>query len=192
MVDSMIPSFRIMYWKYLAIFDGYINFNENLNFKLKTYYSAKELGYNGIRVEFHNHKTRTKEYVGTYGVDEILKIDFSNYEQNGLSFLEVLINEKTDKQLENPFKKEAEEYVQKKAQDNEKRTAYIDLKVYGVVCLNNGLVFKHHSNAANYAGLKGGNSILKCCKGEQKTSGKHPETGEKLQWVYYKDWSENK
>lgn len=189
MVDSMIPDFRPLCWKYFAVFDGYINFNEDLDYKLTTWYSAKDLGYNGIRVEFYDDKTRTRKYIGTYGADDFLKTDFSNYEQSGLEFCETLLDEDGE-EIRSSFVKsgEAERHVKARQEERERENAYIELKAYGVVCLNNGLVFKHHSNAANYAGLKSGNSILKCCKCEQKASGKHPETGEKLQWMYYKDY----
>lgn len=30
--------------------------------------------------------------------------------------------------------------------------------------------------------------VAKCCKGKQKTAGKHPITGEKLHWVYTDEW----
>ena len=31
--------------------------------------------------------------------------------------------------------------------------------------------------------------IGRCCKGKRKTAGKHPETGEKLTWMFYEDYS---
>lgn len=185
--DFIIPDFRQMWWKYFAVFDGHINFNESLDYKLKTYYSAKDLGYNAVRVSFYDYKTRVREHIGVYDLYDFLKNDFSNYEQSGLEFIEILLDE-DGKEIRYSFADEAEKYVEIKQKEHEEETAYISLKAYGVVCLNNGLVFKHHSNAANYAGLKSGNSILKCCKGEQKTSGRHSETGEKLHWMYYKEY----
>ena len=36
--------------------------------------------------------------------------------------------------------------------------------------------------AAKFAGLKRGTSITRCCQGKHQYAGKHPVTGEKLQW----------
>ena len=112
---------------------------------------------------------------------------YSNYGDNPFKGLDDFEIDENDEGYKKRMK-EADEHIKKSQEKWERETAYIELKAYGVVCLNNGLVFKHHSNAANYAGLKSGNSILKCCKSEQKASGKHPVTGERLQWMYYKDY----
>ena len=55
-----------------------------------------------------------------------------------------------------------------------------------VICLNTLEVFTSSAEAEKYFGLKGG--ISPCCKGQRKTSGKHPVTGEKLKWMYYDEW----
>lgn len=54
-----------------------------------------------------------------------------------------------------------------------------------VLCLNNMQIFDYVREAQEWCG---GGDISGCCKGKQKTAGKHPETGEKLQWMYYEDW----
>lgn len=32
--------------------------------------------------------------------------------------------------------------------------------------------------------------IGKCCRRKRKSAGKHPETEEKLRWMYYEDWEQ--
>ena len=39
-----------------------------------------------------------------------------------------------------------------------------------------------------YANLKSSSHIVQVCKGNRKHSGKHPETGEPLKWMYYEDY----
>lgn len=52
-----------------------------------------------------------------------------------------------------------------------------------VKCINTGMIFSNAREAAEY--YKTDNSrIHKCCKGIEKSSGKHPITGEKLYWKY--------
>ena len=60
-----------------------------------------------------------------------------------------------------------------------------------VICLNNNKIFNSQIEAANYAGLKNSTPISRCCKGERKTAGKHPITGEKLKWSFYELKEEN-
>lgn len=56
-----------------------------------------------------------------------------------------------------------------------------------VVCVNTKEVFVSAVAAAKY--YKSDNSLIgKCCKGKAKSAGKHPETGESLQWMYYEDY----
>ncbi len=51
-----------------------------------------------------------------------------------------------------------------------------------VVCLTTGKTFASIKEAAAYYGMKTGSGISKCCKGQQKTSGKH--NGQKLVWQF--------
>lgn len=60
-----------------------------------------------------------------------------------------------------------------------------------VICLNNNKIFNSQLEAANYAGLKNSTPISRCCKGERKTAGKHPITGERLKWSFYELKEEN-
>lgn len=61
-----------------------------------------------------------------------------------------------------------------------------------VICLNNNKIFNSQLEAANYAGLKNSTPISRCCKGERKTAGKHPISGERLIWKFYEVKEENK
>ena len=60
-----------------------------------------------------------------------------------------------------------------------------------VVCLNDGQVFETVTEAVQYANLKNCTSIAQCCKGQKHTAGKHPVTGEALQWAYLSDYENN-
>ena len=50
-------------------------------------------------------------------------------------------------------------------------------------CIELDLIFKTSMAAQEATGIDQ-SSILKACKGERKSAGKHPETGEKLHWEY--------
>lgn len=187
-IDLLIPQPVVsLYRKNWAVIDGHINFGEPLSYKLREYYEAKDLGFNGIKATHYDYSTRVRTNIGIYSLDDFLLQDFSNYSANGLTFNSVMLDENgkhTTYFDEEDFKK----FRKEKEKERAPQITEIDLNCYGVVCLNNGLVFKHHSNAANYAGLKNGSSILNCCKGKQITAGKHPETGKKLKWMFYKEY----
>ena len=55
-----------------------------------------------------------------------------------------------------------------------------------VVCIETKQVFDCVKDAIEWCG----GDISKCCKGKTKTAGKHPETGERLHWLYYDEWME--
>lgn len=55
-----------------------------------------------------------------------------------------------------------------------------------VQCLTTGKIFASISEAGRYYGVPQPN-ISKVLKGERKSAGKHPETGEKLRWALVKD-----
>lgn len=61
-----------------------------------------------------------------------------------------------------------------------------------VICLNTGQIFNCANDAGEYSGRKGkvnpGSAIRQCCKGDRKTSGVHPITGERLKWMYYDEY----
>lgn len=50
--------------------------------------------------------------------------------------------------------------------------------------IETGKIFTTIKEAANWAGLNSVSGIGQCCRGKQKTSGKHPETGEPLHWAF--------
>ena len=59
-----------------------------------------------------------------------------------------------------------------------------------VVCLNTHVLFNIMNDAKEWCNMKSTTGIVNCCTGKYKTSGKHPETGESLRWMYYKDYIE--
>ncbi|UEL49860.1 HNH endonuclease [Terrisporobacter hibernicus] len=54
-----------------------------------------------------------------------------------------------------------------------------------VKCINTGIIYSSIKEAQRKTGVYQA-SIGKCCKGERNYAGKHPTTGEKLIWEYYK------
>lgn len=56
-----------------------------------------------------------------------------------------------------------------------------------VICLNNNMIFNSVEEAAAWAGNKTSTGIVNACAGRLKTSGKHPDTGERLKWKYYEN-----
>lgn len=56
-----------------------------------------------------------------------------------------------------------------------------------VICLNNLKVFQSVNEASRYISRTSG-AIHIHLRGGTKSAGKHPETGEKLRWMYYKDY----
>lgn len=50
--------------------------------------------------------------------------------------------------------------------------------------IETGKVFDTIKDAAKWAGLKSVSTIGQNCRGEKKSAGKHPDTGEKLHWKY--------
>lgn len=56
-----------------------------------------------------------------------------------------------------------------------------------VILLNTGEVFDYIGQASKKYKVTVPN-ICQCCKGKQKSAGKHPETGEKLVWMYMEDY----
>lgn len=66
-----------------------------------------------------------------------------------------------------------------------------------VKCLNTGEVFSTVSEALRWCGLKDSGAISKYLKRGAKSCGKHPQTGEKLQWEWatkeeYLEWQKDK
>lgn len=53
-----------------------------------------------------------------------------------------------------------------------------------VICLTTGEIFGSAREAAKHYGLDY-STICKCCRGQNKSCGKHNESGEKLRWAFY-------
>lgn len=56
-----------------------------------------------------------------------------------------------------------------------------------IICLTTGEVYESVHEVSRETGVNLGN-ICACCRGKLKSAGKHPETGEKLVWMYYEDY----
>lgn len=60
-----------------------------------------------------------------------------------------------------------------------------------VICLNTLEVFESITEACKYINNKNRvSAIIEVCKGKRKHCGKHPLTGERLSWMYYKEYLE--
>lgn len=57
-----------------------------------------------------------------------------------------------------------------------------------VICISTGRVFNSIKEAAEFYQLNSKSGIIQCCKGIYKSSGKDPETGESLRWMYMSDY----
>ena len=92
-------------------------------------HNAMKLGYDGLKwtTNHDNHVCEVcRSLDGTiYPIEQIKSQDLIAHPNCRCTLVEVLIDEETGKQLENPFKKEAEDYIQKKAQENRERTRKI-------------------------------------------------------------------
>lgn len=59
-----------------------------------------------------------------------------------------------------------------------------------VVCITTGEVFESAGLAAKHYSIDV-STICKCCRGQNKSCGIHPESGEKLRWAFYADGNAN-
>jgi group I intron endonuclease len=57
-----------------------------------------------------------------------------------------------------------------------------------VICLETQQVFTTIKEAQEWFGISSSGNITLCCRGKRKSCGKHPVTGERLHWMYYKDY----
>ena len=78
-----------------------------------------------------------------------------------------------------------EHFEEHQAQINQWRKAGSIANSQKVICLTTGKIFNSQSEAARYYNIPQTN-ISKCLKGERKSAGKEPETGEKLFWALQK------
>ena len=72
-----------------------------------------------------------------------------------------------------------------KVKMSEKRQGKDNGNAKKVVCLETNEIFDTIGEAKQWSKAA---AIGQCCLGKVKYSGKHPETGEKLHWMYYEDW----
>lgn len=56
-----------------------------------------------------------------------------------------------------------------------------------VINVGTGQIFRLVNDAAAFAGLSH-STIVNCCRGRQKTAGNHPDTGERMKWMYHEEW----
>lgn len=56
-----------------------------------------------------------------------------------------------------------------------------------IICINTGVVYNTALEAKEKTNVSN-TSISLCCQGKYKTAGRHPKTGEKLVWMYYKEY----
>ena len=59
------------------------------------------------------------------------------------------------------------------------------------VVLENALLFHSVREASRFTGVDASN-ILRCCNGQLKTAGKHPDNGTPLHWQFYEDYLKNR
>lgn len=115
-------------------------------------------------------------------------------------YYEDYVNDNYDKITEEDFKKQryakASASLKKTLEDDEKRKVKSNL-VKGsknpmarkVVCVNYPhMIFESLKDAAKWCGLYDSTLISKNCNNKVKSAGKHPETGERLTWMYYEEY----
>lgn len=56
-----------------------------------------------------------------------------------------------------------------------------------IICLNTNETFEMIKDASKKYNIHAG-CISECCQGKLKSAGKHPETGEKMRWMYYDEY----
>ena len=99
-------------------------------------------------------------------------------ENNPTKMIEIM-----EKVNEGKLKWQEEHPKEHQKQIAEWRKAGSDANSKAVECITTGEVFNSISEAARTYGIIQGN-ISKCLKGERRSAGKHPETGEKLFWKF--------
>ena len=91
------------------------------------------------------------------------------------------LSEETKEKISNSLKgKQPSEEAKRKMSEN--RT---DKKL--VICITTGEIYESVIEASRQTRINQ-SSICQCCKGKYKSSGKHPETGEKLVWRYLEEY----
>lgn len=80
-----------------------------------------------------------------------------------------------------------DEYIMKTEQEIEDIIQNNTKTYKQIICITTGEIFNGIVGAVDRYNIHK-SSISSCCKGRVKSAGKHPETGEKLVWMWYKDY----
>lgn len=98
-------------------------------------------------------------------------------------------SEETKEKMRNSLKgKQPSEEAKEKMRKNHANVSGMNHpKARKIICITTGEVFDCIKQASEKYGVNNRN-ISKCCRKNYKSAGKHPETGEKLVWMYYEDY----
>lgn len=80
-----------------------------------------------------------------------------------------------------------EDYIKMTNDEIEKIKNSEKSRIKKVVCLNTKVMFNSSSIAGKWCGVSK-NTIRRSATKEMASGGKHPQTGEKLYWIYYEDY----
>ena len=81
-------------------------------------------------------------------------------------------------------KKHSEESKKKMSQNRKGEKNHNSRKI---ICVNTQEIFCCMADACVKYNIRNASSISSCCRGKSKAAGIHPETGGRLEWMYYED-----
>ena len=119
-----------------------------------------------------------------------VKLNWCNYDPNE-EMIKNYNKDRTGNNNPNYGKKHTEKTKQKIRLIREKYTKENHPYAKQVICLTTNKVFSYIKQASDYYNINYRN-LCACCQGKRKSCGKHPETNEKLKWMYYKDYIKQK
>lgn len=79
---------------------------------------------------------------------------------------------------QNTQEKDLEQYLEWALHNNSKK----------IICINTLEIFNTMTEACLKYNINSHSLLTRCCQGKANYAGKHPETGEKLKWMYYKEY----
>lgn len=87
------------------------------------------------------------------------------------------------------------DYLNMTLEERDKYKNSVSNKVYyrtsiKVICLNTNKLFTNIDEAMNWCNIKKKSSIVTYFNKKSKSLGRHPKTGEALQWMYYDEYCE--
>lgn len=85
-----------------------------------------------------------------------------------------------------------DEYKQMTKEEINTLLSYKNMGKKKVICLNTLQIFDNAYEASMWCGLNNKLILQSCCRNEVRFAGVHPDTGEKLNWLYYKDYLKEK